>query len=205
MRNSCSSCNRWISRCKASSWRSSASRSDAGGEVFLLERGHHDLGHAAASPGLLMKVSVEQILNPRRTRTTRYLTLTQWDSTALVGAVVGVRRSAGTEAYAYYGHIPLFLQPNGPAAPVRRVHYKRPRAVRPALRSALALRSLVPEGAGQPCFRRLVFTAAAARGTKCMGGGSPQAKKGPGASPTPEVIRYHSPGHGGSGSLWKIL
>ena len=123
-RRSCSSCNRWISRCKASSWRSSASRSDAGGEVFLLERGHHDLGHAAASPGLLMKVSVEQILNPRRTRTTRYLTLTQWDSTALVGAVVGVRRSAGTEAYAYYGHIPLFLQPNGPAAPVRRVHYK---------------------------------------------------------------------------------
>ena len=82
---------------------------------------------------------------------------------------------------------------------------KRPCAVRPALRSALALRSLVPEGAGQPSFWRLVFTAAAARGTKAMGGGSLQAKKGPDASPTPEVIRYYSPGHGGSGSLRKIL
>ena len=38
-----------------------------------------------------------------------------------------------------------------------------------------------------------------------MGGDSLQAKKGPDASPTPEVIRYHSPGRGGSGSLWKIL
>lgn len=89
-----------------------------------------------------MKVSVEQILNPRRTRTTRYLTLTQWDSTALVGAVVGVRRSAGTEAYAYYGHIPLFLQPNGPAAPVRRVHYKT--ALRRASRLTQRARAAQP-------------------------------------------------------------
>lgn len=160
---------------------------------------------APASPALLMKVAVEQILKPRLTRTTNYFKATQRDRADLVGVVVRVRRSPGTGSYGSYGNMTLFLQANTPAAPVRRVHYKRPRAVRSALRSALALRSLVPEGAGQPCFRGLLFTAAAARGTKAIGGDSLQAKKGPGTSPTPEVIRYHSPGHGGSGSLWKIL
>jgi hypothetical protein len=63
---------------------------------FVLERGDHDFGHAAASPAFLMKVAVEQILKPRMTRTTRYFKVIQRDRTALVGVVVRVVQPSGS-------------------------------------------------------------------------------------------------------------
>ncbi len=149
---------------------------------FLLERGDHDFGHAAASPALLMKW---RILKPHMTRTTRYFKVTQRDRAALVGPVVHVRRSAGTGPYAYYGHITLFLRANVPAAPVRRVHYKT--ALRRASRLTQRARAAQPRAGRRGATLLLEIGVHRRSGSrdKGHGWGLPASKKGAGFEPDP--------------------